>query len=189
MVQGDFLNGLPRTAAGWRESHGGEMRRCLESLVLAVTLLTLAGCGASPTAPAPVRARVGEFDPTALFARLAGSYSITFEADDSCPVPSSGKSLTYDVSLQPTRYRYLGVHVAAKDLVGDLWALTREDEGLTFRWNADCDVADTVGSSSFYLCGQGAAVVADGVISGFLVGAYRPYCTSGAHRFVFQRRN
>ena len=165
------------------------MRRCLKSLVFIVTFMTLAGCGASPTAPAPVRTRVEEFDPSALFARLAGNYSVTFEADGSCPVPSSGKVLTYDVSLEPTRFRYLGVRVAAKDLVGDLWALTREDQGLTFRWNTDCDVADTVGSSSFYLCGQGAAVAGDGVITGFLVGAYRPYCTSGAHRFVFQRRN
>ena len=170
------------------------MRRCLESISLAVTLIALLGCGTSPTAPGQTGS--AEFDPAALFARLAGPYTLTFEADESCPLPPSLKVLTYDVVLEPSRYRYLGVRVPSKDFVGDLWVLAREEEGFTLRWNVDCEVSDTVGSTSFYLCGEGGAFATEGTISGALGGRnvyldrdHRPLCTDGSHRFVFQRRN
>jgi hypothetical protein len=153
--------------------------------VLVVGLVGLIGCGRSPTAPAPTST---EFDPTAVFSRLAGPYSVTFQANENCPVPSALKVVTYDVALEPTRFRYLNVRVTAKDLVGDLWALSREEEGLTLRWNVDCEASDTVESRSFLLCGQGAATASDGAITGVLVGDFRPYCTNAAHRFVFERR-
>ena len=183
------------------------MRRCLEFIVLSVMLIALPGCGTSPTTPGPTHPP--EFDPAAVFARLAGPYTLTFEAADSCPLPPSLKVLTYDVFLEPvTRYRYLGVHVPSENFVGDLWALAREEDGFTLRWNVDCEEPDTVGSTSFYLCGQGAASASDGTISGYLQGTsgnlisgvlqgangyldmnHRPYCANGPHRFVFRRRN
>jgi hypothetical protein len=161
------------------------MRLCMRLRVLVVALAGLLGCGKSPTAPAPAST---EFDPTAVFSRLAGNYSVTFQANENCPVPSALKVVTYDVALEPTRFRYLNVRVTAKDLVGDLWALAREDQGFTLRWNVDCEVSDSVGSNVFVLCGQGAATVSEGTIAGALVGDYRPYCRDGAYRFVFQRK-
>jgi hypothetical protein len=90
----------------------------------------------------------------------------------------------------------MAVLVSNKPFVGDLWALAKEGAGFTFRWNVDCDIPDTVGSTSFYLCGDGdAAFAPDGTISGFLpANAYsdmdhRPFCTSGFHQFLFQHRN
>ena len=47
--------------------------------------------------------------------------------------------------LQVTRFRYLNVRVPGKDFVGDLWALAREEQGLTLRWNVDCEAPDMVG--------------------------------------------
>ena len=175
---------------------GEKMRRCLESIVVVVMLTALHGCGTSPTAPR--QTGPAEFDPTALFTRLAGPYTLTFEADASCPLPSSLNVLTYDVLLEPVlRYRYLSVRVPSEDFAGDLWALATEEEGLAFRWNVDCEAdPDTVGSTTFHLCGQAPAFVTDGTISGVLGGANvyldqdrRPYCTDGSHRFVFHRRN
>lgn len=178
------------------------MRRCLESIVLVVTLTAVLGCGTSPTAPGPtLRPQPGPpaFDPTALLAGLSGPYTLTFEADDAgCPLPPSLKVITYDVWLRPApRFRYLGVDVPSKQFVGDLWALTREEDGFTLRWNVECEVPDIVGSISFYLCGEGRAFATDeATISGVLgtPNVYldidrRPFCTIGAHRFVFQRRN
>jgi hypothetical protein len=137
-----------------------------------------------------------EFDPTAVFARLAGSYTLTFEADEGCPVPSSLRAVTYDVTLERTPFRYMAVRAAGKPLVGDLWALAKEEDGFSLRWNVDCDVPDSVGSTSFYLCGQGGAFAADGAISGvihernaYLDVDHRAFCTTGSHRFVFRRRN
>ena len=176
---------------------GREMKRCLESIVLVVTFIALLGCGTSPTAPR--KTGPAEFDPAALFAKLAGPYTLTFEADESCPLPPSLKVLTYDVLLQPSRYRYLGVLVPRKDFVGDLWVLATEDEGFTLRWNVDCEAPDTVGSTSFYLCGEGAAFATDGTLSGVLQGGHvwsgyldidhRPFCTNSSHQFAFRRRN
>jgi len=175
-------------------TRGTGIRRWLESIVLAVTSIALLGCGTSPTAPE--QTGPAEFDPAALFARLAGPYALTFEADESCSLPPSLKVITYDVVLEPSRYRYLGVRVPNKDFVGDLWVLAREEEGFTLRWNVDCEAPDTVGSTSFYLCGEGGAFVTEGTISGVLGGRnvyldtdHRPFCTDGAHRFVFARRN
>ena len=163
------------------------MGRSLQSVVLVVASTALLGCGTTPAAPTP--ASPEQFDPTALFARLAGPYTLTIEADESCPVPPSVEVLNYDVSLQLTRFRYLGVRVPGKDFVGDLWALASEEQGFTLRWNVDCEGADMVGSTAFYLCGQGSAFATDGTIAGVLLGGYRPFCTSGSHRFVFQRRH
>jgi hypothetical protein len=170
------------------------MRRGLESIVLVVMLLSLPGCGTSPTAPQ--RLNPSEFDPTALFAKLAGSYTLTFQADDGCPVPPSLRTVTYDVLLELTRFHYLAVHVAGKPLIGDLWALAREQDGFSLRWNVDCEVPDTIGSTSFYICGQGGAFSSDGTISGVIHerNAYldvdrRPFCATGSHRFVFRRRD
>jgi hypothetical protein len=94
------------------------MGRCPESIVLVVTLIALLGCGTSPTAPGQTGSKV--FDPAALFATLAGPYTLTFEADESCPLAPSLKVLTYDVVLEPSRFRYLGVRVPSKAFVGDL---------------------------------------------------------------------
>jgi hypothetical protein len=170
------------------------MRRCLEYCAVAVTLIAVAGCDSSPTAPEQVRP--AEFNTAALFSRLAGAYTLTFEADESCPLPPSLQDLTYDVVLMPTQFRYIGVHVPGKPFVGDLWVLEREDQGFTLRWNVDCEVPDTAGSTTFYLCGQGAAFAVDGIISGVLGGRdgyldadHRPFCANGAHRFEFQRRD
>ena len=169
------------------------MRHCPAFIVLAATFIAGLGCGTSPTAPQPPRR--AEFDPTALFAKLAGPYSLTFEADENCPLPVSLKTLTYDVRLEPTQFRYLAVLVPGEEFVGDLWALAREEAGFTFRWNVDCEAPDTVGSTSFYLCGQAAAFVSDGTIAGaiggnvFLDQGHRPFCTNASHRFVFQRTN
>jgi hypothetical protein len=33
----------------------------------------------------------------------------------------------------------LGVRVPNTDLVGDLWALAKEEDGFTFRWNVDSE--------------------------------------------------
>lgn len=169
------------------------MKRCLASIALGVASVALLGCGTSATAPEPSPV---EFDPAALFATLSGPYSLTIEADESCPLPSSLKVLTYDVVLQPSRYRYLSVLVPSKAFVGDLWVSAKEEEGFTLRWNVDCEVPDTVGSTSFYLCGEGAASDTDGTISGVLEGTnhyfdvdHRPLCPNTTHRFVFQRRN
>jgi hypothetical protein len=173
--------------------HARSMRCDLKCIVLVVTCIGLLACG--PSATAPGHTGPLDFDPTALFAHLAGPYALTFEADETCPVPPSLRVLTYDVSVNPTRFRYMGVLVPKKPFVGDLWVLAREDEGFTFRWNVDCEVPDTVGSKSFYLCGEGAAFSSNGTISGVLpANAYldmdhRPFCTNGSHRFVFQRTN
>jgi hypothetical protein len=170
------------------------MRRCLESTGLVVTFIALLGCGTSPTAPGQTGPR--EFDPAALFAKLAGPYTLTFEADESCPLPPSLRVLTYDVFLSPSPYRYLGVRAPSTAFVGDLWALAREEEGFAFRWNVDCESPDTVGTTSFYLCGEGLAFATGGTISGVLGTRnvyrdidHRPFCAIGPHRFVFQRRN
>ena len=162
------------------------MRQRLASVVLHAALAASLGCGSSPTAPTPASA--AEFDPAPLFASLAGPYTLTIEADESCAVPSSLQVLNYDVWLERTRFRYLGVRVPGKDFVGDLWARAREDQGLELRWNVDCEAADTVGSTAFYLCGQGSARATNGTISGVLVGAYRPFCAAGSHRFAFRPR-
>src|SRR4051812_34643835 len=140
------------------------MRRCLASIAPVVTFIVVLGCGASPNAPGPTRP--AEFDPAPLFARVAGRYTRTFEADDRCPLPPSLKVLTYDVVLEPSQHRFLGVRVAGKAFVGDLWVLATEEEGFTLRWNVDCDASDTAGSTPFYLCGEGAAFANDGSISG-----------------------
>ena len=184
-------------AAATRENN---VRRCLESVALLVALIALLGCGTSPTAPGPATApgqtSPPEFDPTALFAKLSGPYTLTFEADESCPLPPSLKVLTYDVLLQPSRFRYLGVLASSKPFVGDLWVLAREEQGFTFRWNVDCEAADIIGSTSFYVCGQGAAFVTGGTISGVLQGAnvyldsdHRPLCANTSHQFVFRPRS
>ena len=176
------------------------MRRCADSIVLIVTVIAVAGCGSSPTSPerlpaAPAQTSPAPFDPADLFARLAGPYTLTFEADESCPLPPSLKTLSYDVVLRQSPYRYIGVLVPGKPFVGDLWALAREDQGFTLRWNVDCEAPDTVGSTSFYLCGEGAAFSTNGTISGVLGGRsgyldmdHRPLCANRSHRFVFQRR-
>jgi hypothetical protein len=170
------------------------MRRCLEFIVVVVTCIALPACGASPTAPG--QASPPEFDPTALFARLAGPYTLTVEADEDCLLPGSLKVLTYEVWLEPSPHRYLGVRVPGKDFSGDLWALATEQDGFTLRWNVDCETRDTVGSTSFYLCGEGHAfAITNTTISGVLGtrNAYldidrRPFCAIGPHRFVFERR-
>jgi hypothetical protein len=136
------------------------------------------------------------FDPAALFARLAGSYTLTFEADESCSLEPSLKVVTYDVSLGTTPFRYLAVLVPSHAFAGDLWALDRADQGFAFRWNVDCELPDTAGSTVFYLCGEGAAVTADnGTISGVFPGGniyfdadHRPLCATSGHRFVFRRK-
>ena len=46
------------------------MRRSLQSMVVVVAFTALLGCGTTPVAP--TQASSEEFDPTALFARLAG---------------------------------------------------------------------------------------------------------------------
>ena len=163
------------------------MRRSLQSMVVVVAFTALLGCGTTPVAPA--QASSEEFDPTALFARLAGHYTLTIEVDESCAVPPSVEVLNYDVWLHQTRFRYLGVRVTGEDFGGDLWALAREEQGFNLRWNVDCEAPDMVGSTAFYLCGEGSAFATDGTIAGVLVGGYRPFCTSGSHRFVFQRRS
>jgi hypothetical protein len=169
------------------------MARCLESVVLAVATVGLLGCGTSPAAPA--QPSPAEFDPAALFATLAGPYALTFEADESCPLPPPLKVFTYDVVLQPSPHRYLSVRVPGKAFVGDLWVSAREEDGFTLRWNVDCEASDSVGSTAFYLCGEGAAFVTGGTISGVLEGANvyfdmdrQPLCPNASHRFVFQRR-
>jgi hypothetical protein len=116
----------------------------------------LPACRTSPTAPR--QTAPPEFDPTALFAQLTGPYTLTFEADESCAVPPSLKVLAYDVDLSQTPYRYMGVLLSNKPFVGDLWALAREGEGFTLRLNVDCDIPDTVGSTSFYICGSGRGI-------------------------------
>ena len=73
------------------------MRRSLQSVVLVVAFTALPGCGTTPAAPTPASSE--EFDPTALFTRLAGPYTLTIEADESCPVPPSVEVLNYDVLL------------------------------------------------------------------------------------------
>jgi hypothetical protein len=170
--------------------------RMLSRLSVAVFLFAAMACGGSSTTTAPGQTGPAEFDPAALFAKLAGPYTLTFEADESCPLPPSLRVLTYDVLLEPSRFRYLGVLVPGKAFVGDLWLFAREEEGFTLRWNVDCEAPDTVGSTSFYLCGEGAAFATDPTISGVLQGGnvyldidHRPFCTNGSHRFVFQRRN
>src|SRR5688572_23763838 len=75
--------------------------------------------------------------------------TVTFEADESCPLPPSLKVLTYDVLLEPSPYHYLGVRVPSKPFVGDLWPFAAEQLGL--RWNVDCESPEAVGSISFYL--------------------------------------
>jgi hypothetical protein len=175
------------------------MRRCPEAVVLLVAVIALVGCGTSPTAPgqptAPGPTSPPQFDPTALFARVAGPYTLTFEADESCPLPPSLKVLTYDVLVQPTRFRYLAVLAPGRPVVGDLWVLATEDQGFTFRWNVDCEGPDSIGSTSFYLCGQGAAFVNGATISGVFQGANvyldmnrRPLCANASHRFTFRPR-
>jgi len=167
------------------------MSRNLQPIIL-VTFLGLSACGTPPTAPQ--RANPAEFDPTALFTTLAGAYTLTFEADESCSVPSSLKSVSYDVVLEQTPFRYLAVRAADKPLVGDLWALATKEAGFSLRWNVDCEVPDRIGSTSFYLCGQGGAFASDGAISGvihernaYLDSDHRPFCATGSHRFVFRR--
>jgi hypothetical protein len=167
------------------------MRRGLTSVVLVAGLIALPGCSSSPTAPE--RTGPTEFDTTALFSRLAGPYTLTFHADDSCGLPPALQALTYDVVLEPTRFRYLGVRVTGKPVVGDLWVLATEDLGFTLRWNVDCEVPDTAGATSFYLCGEGDAQVTDGNIAGALVPRdgfldmdRQPYCANVSHRFVFR---
>jgi hypothetical protein len=147
-------------------------------------------CGGAPTAPSQTRPPA--FDPAALLGGLAGSYTLTFEADDSCPVPASLKALSYDVSLEPTRFRYLAVLVPHRALVADLWVSDREEDGFTLRWNVDCEVPDSIGTTSFYLCGEGAAFPTDGAISGvihkgdaYLDRDHQPFCTIGSHRLSF----
>lgn len=166
----------------------------LESIVLGVASIVLLGCGTSPTAPG--QPDPAEFDPTALFATLAGPYSLTFEADESCQLASSLEVITYEVVLQPSPYRYLSVLVRDKVFVGDLWVSAREEDGFTLRWNVDCEASDTVGATSFYLCGEGAASATGGAISGVLEGANvyfdidrRALCPNASHRFVFKRRS
>jgi hypothetical protein len=162
-------------------------------LGLAAAFATLAGCGTSPTAPEP--AGQTAYDPAALFERLAGPYSLTFTADERCPLPPALKVLEYDVSLERTPFRYLAVRVPGKAFVGDLWVFGTEKDGLTLRWNVDCDAHDTAGSTSFRLCGEGSAPVGETAISGMLQGTFyrdfanQPYCATGIHRFEFQRRN
>jgi hypothetical protein len=79
-------------------------------------------------------------------------------------------------------------------MVGALWALDREEDGLTLRWNVDCDVADAAGSAAFTFCGEGQAHVADGTLAGDLAwGKFfdvnrQPFCTNASDRFVFRRR-
>ena len=98
------------------------MRYSPTSIALVVAIVALLGCGTSPTAPEPTGPP--QFDPAVLFARLAGSYTLTFEADESCPLPPALRVLTYDAVLEPTRYRYLGVRVASNPhVVGDLWVI------------------------------------------------------------------
>src|SRR5215472_3464205 len=97
---------------------GKSMRCDLKCIVLVVTCIGVPACGKSATASGPTGPL--EFDPTALFAQLAGSYALTFEADESCPVPPSLRVLTYDVSLNPSQYRYMSVLVRNKPFVGDL---------------------------------------------------------------------
>jgi hypothetical protein len=170
---------------------GTAMRRGLEFVVLAVLLTALPACSATPTGPD--RTGPAEFDTTALFSRIAGSYTLTFDADDSCRLPPSLQQITYDVVLEPTRYRYLAVRVSGKPFVGDLWVLATEEQGFTLRWNVDCDTADTVGATTFYLCGEGDAQVTDGNIAGVLAGRggyldvdHRPVCTNATNRFLFR---
>ena len=43
--------------------------------------------------------------------------------------------------------------------------MAREDEGFTLRWNVDCEAADTAGSTSFYLCGEGGAFATEGTMN------------------------
>jgi hypothetical protein len=161
-------------------------------LGLAAAFVALPGCGTSPTAPAQTGQAL--YDPTALFERLAGPYSLTFTADDGCPLPAALKVLTYDVTLERTPFRYLAVRVPGKNFVGDLWISGTANDGLTLRWNMDCDAHDTAGSTSFILGGQGLAPVTDAEISGVLQGNFyrdfskQPYCPTGAHRFAFKRR-
>src|SRR5262249_35505238 len=59
------------------------MRFDLKCIVLVVTCVGLPACGTSATAPGQTGPL--EFDPSALFAQLAGPYVLTFEADESCP--------------------------------------------------------------------------------------------------------
>jgi hypothetical protein len=110
-------------------------------------------------------------------------------------VPASLKALSYDVWLEPTRFRYLAVFATRKPVIGDLWVHDREEDGFTLRWNVDCDVPDTAGTTSFYLCGEGAAFAADGAISGvihkgnaYLDRDHQPFCAVGSHRFVLRRK-
>lgn len=117
------------------------MRHDPASLAVVETMIALVGCGASPTAPG--RTAAPEFDPAVLFARLAGSYTLTFEADESCPLPPALKVLTYDAVLERTRYRYLGVRIPSNpNVIGDLWVLAREEQGFTLRWNVDCETGN-----------------------------------------------
>jgi hypothetical protein len=173
------------------------MRRYPQSIVLAAAFTTLLGCGTSPTAPGPATG-APQFDSAALLASLAGAYTLTIEADDAgCPLPPSMKVLTYDVWLEPgTPHRYLGVRVPGKPFVGNLWALAKEEDGFSMRWNVDCEAPDTIDSAPFYVCGEGPAFAAGGMISGvfgtgnvYLDEHRRSFCTIGAHRFVFQRRS
>jgi hypothetical protein len=162
-------------------------------LALSASLVGLLGCGTSPTAPAP--GGQANFDPAALFERLAGFYTLTFVADEGCALPPSLRVLTYDVAVERSPYRYLGVRVQGKDIVGDLWIFGTEEQGFTFRWNTDCEALESVGATSFRLCGEGTAPVTHGVISGVLQPGFyrdsadRPYCANGAHRFEFRRRD
>jgi hypothetical protein len=162
------------------------MRRGLEFVVLAVLLTALPACSTTPTGPD--RTGPAEFDTTALFSRLAGSYTLTFDADDSCLLPPSLQEITYDVVLEPTRCRYLGVRVSGKPFVGDLWVLATEEQGFTLRWNVDCDTADTVGATTFYLCGEGDAQEA--AISTWTIGrSARTQRTDSCSSEAAQRRS
>lgn len=167
------------------------MRRSV-GFALSAWLVCLVGCQTAPVAPTPGEAT---FDPSALFERVAGSYTLTFVADEGCALPQPLKVITYDVTLERSPYRYLGVRVPGKEFVGDLWLFGTEEQGFTLRWNTDCEVPDVIGSTSFRLCGEGTAPVTPGVLSGVLQSSFyrdsavRPYCASGTHRFEFRRRN
>jgi hypothetical protein len=134
-----------------------------------------------------------------------GNYRLTIEIDEKCTeIPQTLRVRAYDVAVEDKGWHFIPVRIVGEGfgyLGGELWPPS-PDGRYRFEWNnfdvGGCDYPEPIGSTQFYVCGDGFGTLSESTISGVIHGGAffegsgpRVYCRlpgGASHRFELVRQ-